>query len=541
MRSIAKEPPDEALHQSSIFYIERPPIEATVCQEITKEGCIIRIKSPQKMGKTSLVLRLMKYAKKVLYATVYIDFQQADKDILCSEDKFFRWLCANISKQLQLNILVNQYWDSEIGNKVNCTLYLKNYILQQLNVPLVLVLNKLDYIFEYPIATSFLTLLRSWHDAKYDVDLKQIRLVLVHSTEIYISLNINQSPFNVGLLVELPEFTTKQIQELALRYGLNWSSTINNRYAFQLKSLLGGHPYLVRMFIHNLVNNPNSTFDELLEQSHTYQGIYNSYLRGILATVIQHPELVTALKDLMYHGEIFLNNIVAYKLESLGLIKVNSQCTFSCELYKKYFATQNFEELNVWRYMKKLQKDNKTLRSLSNTDELTQLNNRRYFDTMLHQLWFMLVEKEAPMSMIILDIDHLKIYNQSYDRIKGDDCIKKIANVIQEVVSDFSKVGLYQIQAVRYSGGEFAILLPGKTLDIAIQVAEIIRTKVKDLNILQTQKYFGLTAPIVTISLGVICAVTNADKSPIKLMEMARQALYQSKNDGRDCISVDIY
>lgn len=94
------------------------------------------------------------------------------------------------------------------------------------------------------------------------------------------------------------------------------------------------------MFIHNLVNNSNSTFDELLEQSHTYQSIYNSYLRGILATVIQHPELVSALKDLMCHGEIFLNDIVAYELESLGLIKVDSQCTFSCELYKKYFATQ---------------------------------------------------------------------------------------------------------------------------------------------------------------------------------------------------------
>lgn len=539
MKSIAKLL-TEPLKPGSIFYIERPPVEAKVCQEITKEGCIIRLKSPQKTGKTSLVLRLLKYSSEVNYFTVYLDFQLADEDTFTSVDKFLRWFCANISKQLQLPVAVNEYWDLEIGSKVSCTLYLKNYVLQKINTPIVLVLNKLDSILEYSnIASSFLSLLRSWHDAKHDALLQQLRLVLVYSTEFYIRLNINQSPFNVGLLVELPEFSIKQIQELALRYGLNWSSNIGNEYAFRLKCLLGGHPYLIRTFIDNLINNPNSDFEEIVQQSHTPTGIYSSYLRGLLATVIEHPELVSALKILLNNDEAILNDLIVYKLEMLGLIKVvQGRCIFYCELYKRYFTSQNLEELNVWQYIKKLQQENKNLKILLNNDQLTQLSNQRYFDAMLYQLWFMLQEEEAPMSIIILDIDHLRIYNDSNGYIKGDDCIKKVANAIQSVISSSNSL---EITTARYSGGEFAILLPNIKVDLALEMAEKIRQKVKNLAIQQVDKYFGTTARLITVSLGVACTVINANKSPITLMEIARQALYNSKNDGRDCISVDIY
>ncbi|BAZ09651.1 hypothetical protein NIES4071_14610 [Calothrix sp. NIES-4071] len=80
----------EPLKPGLIFYVERPPIEAKVCQEIIKEGYIIRVKSPQKMGKTSLVLQLMKYCTEINYFTVYLDFQQAHEDIFTSLDRFLR-------------------------------------------------------------------------------------------------------------------------------------------------------------------------------------------------------------------------------------------------------------------------------------------------------------------------------------------------------------------------------------------------------------------------------------------------------------------
>ncbi len=223
----------------------------------------------------------------------------------------------------------------------------------------------------------------------------------------------------------------------------------------------------------------------------------------------------------------------------LGLIKVvQGRCIFYCELYKRYFTSQNLEQLNVWQYIKKLQQENKNLKILLNNDQLTQLSNQRYFDAMLYQLWFMLQEEEAPMSIIILDIDHLRIYNDSNGYIMGDDCIKKVANAIQSVISSSNSL---EITTARYSGGEFAILLPNIKVDLALEMAEKIRQKVKNLAIQQVDKYFSTTARLITVSLGVACTVINANKSPITLMEIARQALYNSKNDGRDCISVDIY
>ncbi|MBF2063510.1 MAG: AAA-like domain-containing protein [Calothrix sp. C42_A2020_038] len=541
MEKIAKELPSEPVKLGSALYIERPPVEAKVCQEITKEGCIIRIKSPQKMGKTSLVLRLIEQAIKLNYFTVYIDFLQADEEIFSSNDKFLRWFCANISKQLQLESMINDYWDAEIGSKVNCTFYLGHYILPKIKTPLVLVINELSRIFEYStVASDFLALLRSWYEsARYDSIWRQLRLVLVYSTEVYIRLNINQSPFNVGLSVELPEFTVEQIQELALRHHLDWFGQAGKRYAFELKSLLGGHPYLVRVFLDFLVNNHDIKFEKVLEDAHTMTGIYSHHLRSLLTAVIKHPELVSALKELIYNTKVTFNPIIAYKLESLGLVKLDEfHCTFACELYRKYFTAQNLDQLSVWQFMKKLQQENEDLKKTTNTDEITLLSNRRYFDTALNLLWLMLLDEEAPMSMILLDIDHLKIYNHSYGHKAGDDCLKKVGNVIKKVVSNFSQRGLYQIKVARYSGGEFAILAPGRTVDTTLDIAESIRKQVKDLGIQQTQRVFGLAASVVTVSLGVVCTIPSEDKSPSILMEIARQALHESKNNGRNCTSV---
>lgn len=542
MQTMNSKFPDDSLLPDSHFYIELSSIEEIIYKELANNGSIIRIKSPQKMGKTSLVLRLIEYGKKAGYRTIYIDLQQADSNIFISLDKFLRWFCANISQQLHLPPMINEYWDTDIGSKVSCTLYFKYYILPQINTSLVLAINELNTIFEYPIlAKDFLALLRSWHEeAKYDDAFKKLRLVLVQSTEVYINLNINKSPFNVGLLIELPNFTVEQIIELAQRYGLNWFDKIGKRYAFELKALVGGHPYLVKLALSHFATHPDKSFEEILAEAHTHTGIYSSYLRNLLTTVIENIEIRTAVQELINAGgKSTFNHIITHKLTSLGLIKLNGlECTFACELYRKYFSHQNLEQLNMWQYMKNLQDKNHFLEQLSNTDDLTQLANQRYFDLIFEKLWFMLMSESAPISLILLDIDHLKIYNQAWGREAGDNCLRQVADTLQEISDNLSFTGSYMLTVARYGGGEFAIIVPGRTAAQAFIIAETIRQNILELAIEHTPKLFGLTAPVITVSLGVASTIPTQEQSPSSLIEAARQALDNSKNNGRNCTSI---
>ena len=137
-----------------------------------------------------------------------------------------------------------EYWDDIFGSKMSCKDYFENYLLSEIDQPLVLAIEEVDVIFErLDLADDFFSLLRSWHEeAKSNPVWQKLRLILVHSTEVYIPLNINQSPFNVGLPIELPEFSVAQVQDLAQKHGLTWKQEQVN----QLMKIIGGHPYLVR-------------------------------------------------------------------------------------------------------------------------------------------------------------------------------------------------------------------------------------------------------------------------------------------------------
>ena len=155
--------PDGPIHLKSNFYIERPPIEETCYEAIRQPGALIRIKAPKNMGKTSLLTRILA-AQNYQYNSVRLDLQQVDNRILKDLNKLLRWLCANICSQLSLKNLIDDYWDEDLGIKVSCTAYIQNYILQQLEKPLILSLDQLHLIFEHTeVAQEFLPLLRFWH------------------------------------------------------------------------------------------------------------------------------------------------------------------------------------------------------------------------------------------------------------------------------------------------------------------------------------------------------------------------------------------
>ncbi|MBN3962595.1 AAA-like domain-containing protein [Nostoc sp. NMS8] len=336
--------PGGSVPLNSSFYIKRPPIEERTYTEIKKPGSLIRIKAPGKMGKTSLMHRILTHAKKTGVHTVQISLQRADSQVFTSLEKFLRWFCANVSRQLNLEIRLDDYWDDDIGSKVSCTLYLQEYLLEKIDAPIVLALDEVNRIFEYPeISRDFLPLLRSWYEDASELEIWQkLRLVVVHATEAYIPLDINQSPFNVGLPIKLPEFSLEQMQELAVRHELDWAKGEKGLQKLApLRAMIGGHPYLARLALYNL-GYQAITLEQLLEEAPTIAGIYSNYLRQHLTNLQEHLELATALKRVVTSPtSVQLEAIAAYKLENMGLVKLEgNQAMPSCELYRLYFREQ---------------------------------------------------------------------------------------------------------------------------------------------------------------------------------------------------------
>ncbi len=330
--------PNGAVPLDSPFYLERDAVEEQVFEELSKPGALVRIKAPREMGKTSLTLRALEYANRQGYRTASLNLEQVDEAILNDLDRFLRWLCANVTRQIQLEPRLDDYWDEDIGSKISCTLYFRGYLLEQLSAPLVLALDEVNCIFEHPhVAKDVLPLFRSWYEeGKRQPIWKKLRLMIVHSTEIYVPLQLKQSPFNVGLPVELKGFRLEQIQQLAQRYGLNWT---NGQEATQLMALLDGHPALVHLAIYHL-SRGEMTFERFLETAPTTTGIYAHHLQRHWAILQEQPELAQALEIVMgSDGPVQLDPILTYKLSSMGLAKqVGSQVAAGCELYRQCFA-----------------------------------------------------------------------------------------------------------------------------------------------------------------------------------------------------------
>ncbi|MDJ0715312.1 MAG: AAA-like domain-containing protein [Prochloraceae cyanobacterium] len=329
--------PSGSLPLDSPFYLERSSIEEQIYQEIRKPGALIRIRAPREMGKTSLLLRIIDYAKRLSYRTVSLNLEQVDRAILSDLNQFLRWLCTNIAHQLELKPKLDEYWDEDLGSKISCTSYFQDYLLELIDTPLVLTLDELNLIFEHPqVAKDFLPLLRSWYEETKTLPIWQkLRLLVVHSTEIYVPLQLKQSPFNVGLPVELGSFSQEEVQQLAQRYGLDWS---NGEQVRQLMAMVGGHPALIHLALYHL-SQKKITLSQLLETAPTANGIYSHHLQRHWATLEEQPELARALDTVLNMVEtVKLDPIVAYKLRSMGLIEYSENKTIlSCELYRQYF------------------------------------------------------------------------------------------------------------------------------------------------------------------------------------------------------------
>ncbi|MFU8764734.1 MAG: diguanylate cyclase domain-containing protein [Haliea sp.] len=186
-------------------------------------------------------------------------------------------------------------------------------------------------------------------------------------------------------------------------------------------------------------------------------------------------------------------------------------------------------ELLIDRRTRELQIALSKVQQISRTDSLTGVSNRRHLDEILESAWQQCAEQHAPISAIMLDIDHFKQYNDSLGHVAGDECLCQVADALQSGELRDDDV------IARFGGEEFIALLPGADARAAANVAARIQSLLRKLEIPHPD---SPSSQFITASLGCATAWPAEKGTPEELIKSADRALYQAKSDGRDCIRV---
>ncbi len=212
------------------------------------------------------------------------------------------------------------------------------------------------------------------------------------------------------------------------------------------------------------------------------------------------------------------------------LIRVENQLNQK-RLYQELQRQNSLLKIEIeerLRVEKALKEANHKLHLLASLDGLTGIANRRRFDEYMAAEWQRCSRGNFPLSLILIDVDFFKLYNDTYGHLSGDDCLKQVALTLQGISKRATDM------VARYGGEEFVVVLPHTPLEGAQEVAEKIQMAIAAQNIPHAQ---SSVAEHITVSIGVANMVPRPDTPLAEFIHRADQALYQAKLNGRNQIA----
>ena len=229
-------------------------------------------------------------------------------------------------------------------------------------------------------------------------------------------------------------------------------------------------------------------------------------------------------------GHIHVNRHLSVPIFDQGKIVAIAGVGNKADVYDESDIKQTMLFMNhMWTILKQ-KKAEEILRKYSLEDGLTGLANRRRFDEVIEIEWWRASRNKYPLSVILLDIDHFKAYNDSYGHQSGDDCLKRIGGCLKRNIHRAGEM------AARYGGEEFVIVLPVVRFKDALNVADLMRENIFDMKIPHASSSIS---EYVTVSAGVASMVPERANLSSHLIQSADRSLYRAKREGRNRVCGD--
>lgn len=331
---VSLEFPEGTMNPHSPFYIKRQGDQIAL-DAIKRQGVTITIKGPRQVGKSSLLNYVAETAANHGKRVVLLDFQLIEKETLLDAKSFYQHFCRWLGHKLGTKDDVEKFWKTPLGNVQICSDYVEEKIVSRTEQPIVLAIDETERIFETKFRSDFFGMLRSWHNNSSSYpQWKLLDLALVTSTEPYQFVDdLNQSPFNVGEVIDVQDFTVNEVVELNKRHG----SPLTFNEIPRLVQFLGGHPYLTRKALY-LISSKRITSAELFLRATEEKGPFGDHLRNHLFRLHNKEALVGGLR-LVLKKNICPDRNVYFRLRGAGLVREqeNGRIFPRNGLYAEYF------------------------------------------------------------------------------------------------------------------------------------------------------------------------------------------------------------
>jgi len=326
-----------AVPLKSPFYVERPADRQFLEAAIRGESVIL-IHGPRQIGKTSLLARGLQDFRHSGRKVVLIDFQAINSGVVASLKSLYLHLGYEIADQLCVADSIADGWDDNRSANTNFERFLTRKVLKPLAAPLILAMDEVDRLFPQAYSSELFGMFRSWHNARAlnpDGPWGKLSLALAYAAEARLFItDLNQSPFNIGVRVEMEDFRLPDISDLNRRHLRPLHSSGDEE---RLYGLVGGHPFLVRVSFNQLVKE-NSDLSGLEANATAENGPFSAHLRHAASLVTSEGSLVNAVACLL-NGKGCPGVESWFQLRSAGLVAGDSpaQARFRCKLYDRFF------------------------------------------------------------------------------------------------------------------------------------------------------------------------------------------------------------
>jgi hypothetical protein len=331
-------PPGGTVPTDDPWYISRS-VDTEAIGVIQQDGGrTINIRGARQMGKSSLLVRVVDRAMSAGRNAVVLDFQLLGSAALTAPAaEFFKWFSNSIGEQLECVDIAATGWQEGLSPAQNCSSFVQN-ILSREATPLTVAIDEADVLFAAEFRNDFFGMLRSWHNHRANPkkkSWKKLDIVLAASTEPYLFIDRgDQSPFNVGLDIEMTEFSREEISEANRRHG----SPLFSGELDRLYELLQGHPFLTRKALYIVSGDqPKMTPAELFESAADESGPFGDHLRNHLLRVSGDPALIGEFRNIVL-GRSITNQRIYDRLRAAGLVKrIGGKVVARSKLYEDYF------------------------------------------------------------------------------------------------------------------------------------------------------------------------------------------------------------